>query len=85
MHFGEDHGCKLKVAELLGQRFLEEIQIGGRRPFNNFISSLHFLVLLRAKLFSNAGYAAKLHKKYLKIVLLLYNLHNLASDEKNVF
>ena len=30
--------------------------------FNNFIGSLHFLVLNEAKLFSNAGYVAKLHK-----------------------
>ena len=60
---------------LLGQRFSEKIQNGGRRSvtfdwldclgwrrsFNNFIGWLHFVVLqLRTKLFSNAGYAAKL-------------------------
>ena len=28
---GADHGRKVKVAELLGQRFLEEIQNGGQR------------------------------------------------------
>ena len=28
---GADHGGKVKVAELLGQRFLEEIQNGGQR------------------------------------------------------
>ena len=26
-----DHGCKIKVAGLLGQRFLEKIQNGGQR------------------------------------------------------
>ena len=52
---GADHGSKIKVAGLLGQRFLEKIQNGGRRftldwleclgwrrSFNNFIGSLHF-------------------------------------------
>ena len=32
-----------------------------RRPFNRFIGLSHFLVLSRIRLFSNAGYAAKLH------------------------
>ena len=28
---GADYGCKIKVAGMLGQRFLEKIQNGGRR------------------------------------------------------
>ena len=89
---------KVIVAWLLGQQSLEKIQNGGRgftldwlecfgwRPgHSNFIGSLHFLVLLKIKLFSNAGYAAKLHKECLEILLLLYNLHILAPDHKLVF
>ena len=38
----------------------------------------------KTKLFSNAAYAAKLPKKSLEILLLLYNLYILASDQKKV-
>ena len=89
---------KIIVAWLLGQQSLEKIQNGGRRftldwlecfgwrpGHSNFIGSLHFLVLLKIKLFSNAGYAAKLHKECLEILLLLYNLHILTPDHKLVF
>ena len=56
---GADHGRKIEVAELLGQRYLPKIQNGGGRftldwlrclgSFNNFIGSLHFLVLIKNK------------------------------------
>ena len=59
---GADYGRKIKVAGLLGQRFLDKIQNGGRkftlnwleclgwrRSFNSFIDSLHFLVLIEEK------------------------------------
>ena len=35
-------------------------------------------------IFSDAGYAAKLHKKCLEISLLLCNLHILTSDQKQI-
>ena len=59
---GADHGRKIKLAGLLGQRFLEKIQngertftlnwlecLGWRRSFNNFVASLLFLVLIEDK------------------------------------
>ena len=39
-----------------------DLCLGWRRPFNIFLGSLDFCFLFRTKLFSNAGYAAKLHK-----------------------
>ena len=71
---GADHGLKIKVAGLLGQRFLEKIQNVGRRFTLDWLECLagkgHSIILLahyifwliEEKLFSNAGYAAKSHK-----------------------
>ena len=71
---GADHGLKIKVAGLPGQRFLEKIQNVGRRFTLDWLECLagkgHSIILLahyifwmiEEKLFSNAGYAAKSHK-----------------------
>ena len=45
------------------------------------LAHLMFWFQLRTKLFSNAGYAAKLHEKCQEILLLLSNLHIFASDQ----
>ena len=60
-----------------------DLCLGWRSSFNNFIGSLHFWFLLRTKLFSNAGYAQNCTKCF-EILLLLYKLHVLASDQKKV-
>ena len=79
----EDHGRKIKVAELLGQRFLErkskivnedshstDLSVAGEEGHSTIL--LHWLITFFGQ-------------KCLEILLLLYNLHILASDPKKVF
>ena len=68
----------VKAAGLLGQRFLEKIQKGGRiftldwleclrwrRPFNNFIASLHFFDLVEDKVILQRCLRRKIAQKCL--------------------
>ena len=57
---------------------------GEEGHINIYIGWLDFLVFFRTKLFSNAGYAANC-TKCLEILLLLYKLHILESDQRKVF
>ena len=50
--------------------------------FNNFIGSLHFLVLNESKVIQQRWLRRKIAQKCLEILLLLYNLPILASDQK---
>ena len=72
----EDHGRKIKVAELLGQRFLE-------RKSKIVDEDSHWTDLSVA---GEEGHSTLAHhvfgKKCLEILLLSYNLHILASDQK---
>ena len=94
---GADHGRKIKVAGLLGQLFLEKIHNGGRRFTLDWLVSRvkkdiqHFYWLIRLSgFYLGQSYLATLVTpqnctKCLEILLLLYKLHILASDQKKFF
>ena len=68
---------------ITGSHSTDLIDSGEEGNSTIFFDLLHFLVLIEEKLFSNAGYVAKLHKNDQKSYFnLFYNLHILASDQK---
>ena len=90
-------GTRSRVAGLLGQLFLQKIQNGGRRFTLDWLVSRvkkviqHFYWLIRLSgFYLGQSYLATLVTpqnctKCLEILLLLYKLHILASDQKKVF
>ena len=50
--------------------------------FNNCIGSLHFWVIIEDKVIQRRWLRLQIAKKCLEILLLLYNLHILASDQR---
>ena len=57
--------------------------LGCRRSFNNFIGSLHFWVIIEEKVIYQHWLSRKIAQTCLEVLLLLYNLHILASDQKS--
>ena len=71
----EDHGRKIKVAELLGQRFLERK--------SKIVDEDSHSTDLSVEVFPQFYWLITFFgEKCLEILLLLYNLHILASDPK---